>query len=84
MTGFVPDIVDVLEKYELLYNLLKFASTNFFPKKTKWKKIMNEHIYGKHNRIWQKKIEKHEQLYFYSKVQTKSEIAEWWVWQKSI
>ena len=35
MTGFVPDIVDVLEKYELLDYLLEFVSTNFFPKKKK-------------------------------------------------
>ena len=27
MTGFVPDIVDVLEKYELLDYLLEFVST---------------------------------------------------------
>ena len=43
---------------------------------------MNKHIYGKHNCMWQEKIEKNEQLYFYSKVQTKREIAEWWVLAK--
>ena len=43
---------------------------------------MNEHIYGKHDCIWQEKIEKNEQLYFYSKVQTMRETAEWWVLAK--
>ena len=35
MTGFVTDIVDVLEKYELLHYLLEFVSTNFFSRKKK-------------------------------------------------
>ena len=29
---------------------------------------MNEHIYGKHNCIWQEKIEKNEQLYWWVRI----------------
>ena len=81
MTSFVPDIADVSEKYELLDYLLEFEK-KIFSKKKKWKKTVNKHIYGKHNCMWQEKIEKNEQLYFYSKVRTKREIAEWWVLAK--
>jgi hypothetical protein len=82
MTGFVPDIVCVLTKYDLLDHLMEFVSTNCFPTKKNWKKIVNLRVYEKYNCVWQEKIKRNKQLYFYSQVNTNNEISEWWLLAK--
>jgi hypothetical protein len=82
MTGFVPDIVCVLTKYDLLDYLMEFVSTNCFPTKKNWKKIVNLRVYEKYNCVWQEKIKRNKQLYFYSQVNTNNEIYEWWLLAK--
>ena len=43
LTGFVPDIVEILVNYDLLEVLMTYILTNDFPTKTLWKKTVNKH-----------------------------------------
>ena len=82
ITGFVPDIVCILTKYDLLDYLMEFVSTNCFPTKKNWKKIVNLRVYEKYNYVWQEKIKRNKQLYRYSQVNTNNEMSEWWLLAK--
>ena len=58
--GFVPDIQELTfwknkDSWIICWNLFQQF---FFRKKIKWKKIVSRHIYGRHNCVWQEKIEK--------------------------
>ncbi|CAB4026160.1 Hypothetical predicted protein, partial [Paramuricea clavata] len=79
LTGFVPDIVEILAKYDLLQVLITYILTNDFPIKTLWKKTVNKHVREQYDRVWRQKISKNNQLYLYSKVHTKNEVSHWWI-----
>ena len=64
MTGFVSDVVTFWKIINSWTICWNLFQQIFFPK--------NEKIETRENR-------KNEHLYFHSKVQTKSEITEWWV-----
>lgn len=42
--GFIPDIVRLLTKYELLDCVAKYLCTGLFPSKCRWKKIVKKHV----------------------------------------
>ena len=79
LTGFVPDIVKILTKYDLLEVLTTYILTNDFPIKPLWKKTVNKHVREHYDRVWREKISKNNQLYLYSKVHTKNEVSHWWI-----
>ncbi|CAB4004395.1 Hypothetical predicted protein [Paramuricea clavata] len=79
LTGFVPDIVEILAKYDVLQVLITYILTNDFPIKTLWKKNVNKHVREQYDSVWREKISKNNQLYLYSKVHTKNEVSHWWI-----
>lgn len=42
--GFIPDIVNVLQKYNLFYVLNEFLNIGVFPNKSQWKILVNDHV----------------------------------------
>jgi hypothetical protein len=53
----VPDIVEILAKYDLLEVLITYILTNDFPIKTLWKKTVNKHVREQYDRVWREKNE---------------------------
>lgn len=44
--GFIPDIIRLLQKYNLMDYINIFIDTAFFPSKYAWKSIIKRHVYG--------------------------------------
>ena len=56
---FIPDIVRILYKYDLIDTLKEYILWDPFPSKHLWKKIVKEHVHEHHNVLWQDKINSH-------------------------
>ena len=79
MKGFLPDIVRILHKYDLMDILTEYILLDRFPSKYLWKKIVREHVYAHHNRQWQDKINSHEQLAMFAEIHPVNEVSPWWL-----
>lgn len=55
--GFIPDIVNILTKYELLDYLIDYISDGLFPNKPTWKIIVNCAIDKEQTQGWRQRIE---------------------------
>ncbi|PJE77673.1 hypothetical protein CI610_03398 [invertebrate metagenome] len=42
--GFIPDIVNILTKYNLNYVLGEFLKSGLFPNRCQWKRLVNDHV----------------------------------------
>ncbi|PJE77716.1 hypothetical protein CI610_03357 [invertebrate metagenome] len=45
-TGFIPDIVRILRKYDLFNQLLQYTSDTVFPSSSKWKSIVYKAVFN--------------------------------------
>ncbi len=78
-TGFVPDIIDILQKYDLLRFINDFIDNAEFPRKNQWKKIVIESVQMVYEQIWREKVCSHLQLGIYATVHQRCEVSEWWL-----
>ena len=44
LTGFLPEIVRILLKYDLMDTSTEYILQDRFPSKNSWKKVVNEHL----------------------------------------
>ena len=79
LKGFIPDIVRILHKYDLMDTLKEYILWDRFPSKHLWKKIVKEHVHEHHNVIWQDKINCHEQLTLFAEVHPDNGVSPWWL-----
>ena len=79
MKGFLPDIVRILHKCDLMDILSEYILLDRFPSKHLWKKIVGENVYAHHNRQWQDKINSHEQLAMFAEIHPVNEVSPWWL-----
>jgi hypothetical protein len=79
LTGFVPDIVEILVKYDILEVLITYILTNDFPTKTLWKKTINMFESNLIVLGGKRSVRTINYLYLYSKVHTKNEVSHWWI-----
>ena len=79
LKGFIPDIVRILHKYDLMDTLKEYILWDRFPSKHLWKKIVKEHVHEHHNVIWQYKINSHEQLTLFAEVHPDNGVSPWWL-----
>ena len=66
MTGFIPDIIFILRKYNLFCYMEDFVENNQFPSKNQWKSIVTQSLRVVHEYIWREKICTHPQLSLYA------------------
>ena len=79
LKGFIPDIVRILLKYDLMDFLTAYTLSDQFPSKSAWKKTVKKHIYEYYNNIWQEKISTHGQLKIYAEIHPVNAISPWWL-----
>jgi hypothetical protein len=54
--GFIPDLIRILEKYGLVIFMTDFITSESFPTKKHWKRIVNEAVQGKEELAWSEKL----------------------------
>ena len=79
LTGFLPQIVRILLKYDLMDTLTEYILQDRFPSKNIWKKLVNEHVYEHYNKHWRDKIIKHGQLPMFAEIHSINEVSIWWL-----
>ena len=55
-TGFVKDIVRILEKYSLYSHLTEFLHSGSFPAKALWKRVCEKAVFNHEQRKWSERI----------------------------
>ena len=78
ITGFIQDIVKILQKYGHMHYLTEFVLTNCYPNKNRWRKIVNERLQKCYQLVWKDKIIRNKQLYVYAKVHPINEVSHSW------
>jgi len=56
MRGFVPDILNIIEKYDLSEYLKYFLGGNKFESRQNWKKIVSSHVHTKQEELWKARM----------------------------
>ncbi|CAB4017039.1 Hypothetical predicted protein [Paramuricea clavata] len=68
ITGFVPELVRILQKYCLWEYMDNFLQSGNFPNKSEWKKTVIENINHTEIEFWKIKTQRYKQLGLYSQV----------------
>ena len=79
LKGFIPGIVRILHKYDLMDAFTEYILWDRFPSKHLWKKIVKEHVHEHYNVLWQDKINSHEQLTMFAEIHPDNEVSPWWL-----
>ena len=78
MTGFIPDIIKVLQEFDLLGYIADYLINGSFPSKSRRKNIVKSAVYGKDQNDWVKKISKKSQLNFFLSCHPLIWISKWY------
>ena len=54
--GFIPEILQILSKYNLSDYLTNYTKNTNFPEKPNWKRIVVDAVNQKHDNDWQARI----------------------------
>ncbi|MCG8048280.1 MAG: reverse transcriptase family protein, partial [Candidatus Thiodiazotropha endolucinida] len=54
--GFIPEIVRILDKYDLKYYLDAFLQNNVFPNRLTWKRLVKHRIHSNEINLWQARL----------------------------
>lgn len=65
MTGFIPDIIKIVQEFDLFDYIADFLINGNFPSKRRWKDIVKSAVYGKDQNDWVDKINKKSELKFF-------------------
>ena len=81
MTGFIQDIIKVLEGIDILVTLQTICMINGrFPSWSRWKNIVNSAVYSKHHNDWVK-LENSQEIVnqcFFLSCHPLNEISKWY------
>ena len=78
MTGFIPDIMRVLRRYNTLHYVEDYYDEEVFPSKSRWKSIAKLAIKEVHENELREKVMSNLQLKIYVMVHDKLETIFWW------
>ena len=68
--GFIPDIVHILNKYDLLDYLATFVHESIIPSKNKWRIIVQIQIKNYETEKWKNGMVYKEELFFFKEIHT--------------
>ena len=77
-TGFIPDIIHILRKYDLFCYMNNFIDNGEFPRRIQWKQIVIQSVRIVYEQNWRDKICSHLQLGIYAVVHQRCEASKWW------
>lgn len=66
--GFVANIVEILQKYDLQHYLMTYMDTGEFPKESVWKRLVRNTIHLDQVQRWKTEVANTPELYFYSAI----------------
>ena len=78
MTGFIPDIIKVLQEFDLFGYIADYLINGSFPSKSGWKNIVKSAVHGKDQNDWVNKINKKSQLNFFLSCHPLIGISKWY------
>ena len=81
-TGFIPDIIHILRKYDLfchMYVLNNFIDNGKFPSRIQWKQIIIQSVRIVYEKNWRDTICIHLPLGIYAVVHHRCEAFKWWL-----
>jgi hypothetical protein len=79
--GFIPDLIRILEKYGLMTFVTNFITSESFPTKKQWKRIVNEAVQRKEELAWSEKLNQKPVLKLYMQAHQHLNISFWYeIW----
>jgi len=66
--GFIPDILRLLDKYNLRPHVKTFIASGTFSPKPKWKKLVRKSVFDYHRLAWRERIDADYSLRTFSKI----------------
>ncbi len=76
--GFIPDILKILQKYNLENYLTIFKTHSVFPSKEKWKSVCKKSAHEHETRHWRMRLEEHNNFSLFKEVHKNLELATIW------
>jgi hypothetical protein len=82
--GFIPDLIGILEKHGLMIFMADFITSESFPTKKHWERIVNEAVQGKEELAWSEKLNQKPVLKLYMQAHQHLDISFWYeIWDFS-
>ena len=79
--GFIPDLIRILEKYGLKTFVTDFITSESFPTKKQWKRIVNEAVQRKEELAWSENLNQKPVLKLYTQAHQHLHISFWYeIW----
>lgn len=81
--GFIPDVVEVLKKYDLCFILQDYLENGSVPTAKEWKKVIITKISNSQTAVWKDGIQEKKELDHYGSIHTSLQPLELWNTAKS-